>query len=69
MIPITGTRQSGKGKAQDRDTEVEVWGAGKTDPHSARVSARTAQAADATGDKDIRNLQPHKFMIPFHFKN
>lgn len=65
---MTGTRQSGRGKAQDGDTEVEVWGAGKTDPHSARGSARTAQAEVATGDRDIRNLQPHKFMIPFNFK-
>lgn len=66
---MTGTKQSGRGKAQDGDTEVAVCGAGKTDPHSARESTRTAQAAAATGDKDIRSLQSPRFMIPFHFKN
>lgn len=72
MSPTTGTRQSGRGKTQDGDTEVEVWGARKTDPHSARESARTAKAAAAKGDKETCTTtlhQQHWFMISLCLKN
>lgn len=52
MSPVEGKRQSRGGKTQDGDVEVEVRGARKTDPHSARASARRAKAAAAKGDKD-----------------
>lgn len=53
MSPVEGKRQSRGGKTQDGDVEVEVRGARKTDPHSARESARTAKAAAAKGDKEM----------------